>query len=309
MRRILIAFFVITLTAAAAYGDNSLQLLAQAWPAPPKAKVGEIGRGVGVVFSPDLSVDGNCRFYESLGFGCFEDADWGNVIDQIRTYDALNPDRRLTTLILETHGTNGNGLKLQRNHDPAADRSYIAVGALQEQLAPLGVAYIIISACNSGRLLRPAIYNTLDPNNGDKLFLPPTRSIFNASAKFDPQRSPVTVLTPQASHIESTLVASMSELSSSARRAINAAAAARHIDAPRQFAISDLMMEMLLRDRGLRLAPGNAVDALSREIEPVDASEALFDRFVKYVNATAATKRARKPAPAKTAAVKTAAVR
>src|SRR4051794_20958256 len=111
MRRALITLLLIgSAFAAHAATDTSLQLLAQAWPTPPKAKVGEIGRGIGVVFSPDLSVEGNCRFYESLGFGCFEDADWGKVLDSIRTFDANNPDRRLTTLVLETHGTNGNGL-------------------------------------------------------------------------------------------------------------------------------------------------------------------------------------------------------
>src|SRR6185369_12181948 len=147
-------------------------LLAKAWPYEPKTKIAETGRGVGIVFSPDLSVPGNCRFYQSLGFACFEDADWDAVLSGIRTYNILYPERAIRTLILETHGTNGNGLKLQQSYDPAADRSYISVGALQERVEPDGVRYIVISACNSRRLLRPAIYRALDPYNGDKLFLP-----------------------------------------------------------------------------------------------------------------------------------------
>src|SRR5215813_10509051 len=99
--------------AAAAQADTSTyRLLEHAWPGLAK-RMSEIGRGVGVVFSPDLSVKDNCRFYDALGFACFQDADWTNVLAQIHTFNLLNPERRIATLILETHGTNGNGLKVQ----------------------------------------------------------------------------------------------------------------------------------------------------------------------------------------------------
>ena len=81
----------------------------------------EIGRGIGVVFSPDLSVPDNCRFYQSLGFACFQGADWEVILDDVHRYNVLYPERRIFTLVLETHGTNGNGLKLQTSYDPAAD--------------------------------------------------------------------------------------------------------------------------------------------------------------------------------------------
>ena len=51
----------------------------------------------------------------------------------VHTFNLLNPYRRIGTLILETHGTNGNGLKVQESYEPTAARSYISVGALQER--------------------------------------------------------------------------------------------------------------------------------------------------------------------------------
>src|SRR5436309_5850253 len=168
----LVFLFAIRLSAAA--DNSSLRLLDRAWPDVASRRVSEIGRGVGVVFSPDLSVPDNCRFYESLGFACFQDADWDKILDAVHRHNVLYPERRIFTLILETHGTNGNGLKLQASYDPDANRSYISAGALHQRLEPARSYYVIISACNSVRLLRPAIYNQLDPNNADTLFLTAT---------------------------------------------------------------------------------------------------------------------------------------
>src|ERR1700737_1018061 len=103
---------------AASADHDGLRLLGPAGPDAPVASVSEIGRGVGVVFSPDLSVSGNCRFYQALGFACFQDADWTRVIDQIHQHNIAHPDRHIYTLVLETHGTNGNGLKLQKSYSP-----------------------------------------------------------------------------------------------------------------------------------------------------------------------------------------------
>ena len=203
---ILAVLLFLPVSAVSALDGSSATLLKQAWPDVPSRRVSEIGRGVGVVFSPDLSVPDNCRFYQSLGFACFQAADWDKILDDVHRYNVLYPERRIFTLVLETHGTNGNGLKLQTSYDPAADRSYISAGALQQRLEPEGIYYAIISACNSGRLLRPAIYNQLDPNNGDKLFLPPTKGIVNASPDFVASRSAVMIITPESSHIETTLV-------------------------------------------------------------------------------------------------------
>jgi hypothetical protein len=293
MRRLALITFLTVFTIGAASADHEgLRLLGTAWPDAPAAKVSQIGRGIGVVFSPDLSVPGNCRFYESLGFACFQDADWTRVLDQIHQHNVLHPDRRIYTLVLETHGTNGNGLKLQKSYAPTADRSYISVGALQERLEPEGVFYVIISACNSGRLLRPYIYSELDPYNGDRLFLPATCGIVNASANFDPTRNAaVTILTPQSSHIETTLVGSVRELAPRTRAAILASAKALGIAPPAQFAVSDMMVQMLTRDDRLELAANHYVEELSGEMKPADSSEQLFTRFVKFLNAAAARER------------------
>ena len=304
------------LFAANAYATTPTEyLLAKAWPFDPKAKVSEIGHGVGIVFSPDLSVPGNCRFYQSLGFACFEDADWDAVLSGIRTYNILYPEHAIRTLVLETHGTNGNGLKLQNSYDPAADRSYISVGALQEHVEPDGVKYIIISACNSRRLLRPAIYRTLDPYNGDKLFLPATLGIINASPTWDSNRSRIIVATPATSHIEQTLAASVKELSPTARRALVVSARAQGIEPPNQFAVSEMFMQMLLRSSSLQLSFGEAIDQLSRDMTPDSRGEQLYKAFVKYVNQRSArdylakkkgpaVKRAAKPVSAKTASAR-----
>lgn len=285
---------------ASAVDTSSLRLLDHAWPDVASRRVDEVGRGIGVIFSPDLSVPDNCRFYQSLGFACFQGADWEKVLDDVHRHNVLYPERRIFTLILETHGTNGNGLKLQTSYDPDADRSYISAGALQQRLEPEGIYYAIISACNSGRLLRPAIYNQLDPNNGDKLFLPATKGIVNASPDFVAARSAVLLITPQSSHIETTLVGQLVELSPAARRAILTSSKSLGIPPPKEFAVSDMMTAMLTRDAQFQLTAGSYVDELSRAAAPVDRSEQLFRKFVRYLNAVAAKQY---PPQAKKAAV------
>jgi hypothetical protein len=287
-RLTLTAVLLFAAASALALDASSMHLLNQAWPDVKSMHVSDIGRGVGVVFSPDLSVPGNCRFYQALGFACFQSANWEEILDEIHSHNLLYPERRIATLVLETHGTNGNGLKLQDSYDRNADRSYISVGALQERLEPEGIYFVIISACNSGRLLRPDIYNALDPYNGDKLFLPATCGIVNASPGFDSVHSPVMVITPSASHIETTLVGNVKELAPAARRAVLESAQGLWIRPPTDFAISDMMVEMLTRDAHLELAVNRYVDRLSREIQPQDRSEKNFSRFVRYVNAVAA---------------------
>jgi hypothetical protein len=309
-RRLSLLAIILTfsVTRAVPADTSTFRLLSYAWPGAHAGKVSEIGRGIGVVFSPDLSVKNNCRFYAALGFACFQDADWTNILAQIHTFNLLNPDRRIGTLILETHGTNGNGLKVQESYDPAAPRSYIAVGALQERLESDGIFYVVISACNSGRLLRPAIYNHLNPWCGDKLFLPANNGIVDASDEFDPRLSAVMIIRPESSHIETTLVGTVAELRPSTRRAVVAAAKARGITLPKEFAVSDMLVQMLTRDPELELVTGAFTDELSKDIRSPQTSEALFTRFVRHLNAvaareqTAAARRAlvaKKRAPAK----------
>ncbi|MBV8519587.1 MAG: hypothetical protein JO197_19505 [Acidobacteria bacterium] len=289
MKRVPIHLVLILFVMTSAHAlERTETLLARAWPAAPFANLDELGTGVGIVFSPDLSVPGNCRFYTALGFACFESADWLQILADIHQYNLEHPGARVRTLILETHGTNGNGLKVQAGKEPPADRSYVSVGALQEILEPVGLRYLVLSACNSGRLLRPEIFLKLDPNNGDKLFLPATRGIIDATDEYDAAHSRVTIITPASSHIETTLVGSMRELAPATRDALEAAAKAHDVKLPKQFAISEMLIQMLTRAPELQLQIASPVEALSADQTPADASERLFRSFVAHLDFVAA---------------------
>ena len=289
MKRTSILFFVLVVAFAAQADDRTPLLLAKAWPsAPQSSSLDDIGTGVGIVFSPDLSVEGNCRFYTAMGFACFDSADWLDILSAIHAHNIDQPGRKIRTLILETHGTNGEGLKVQTGKDPKAERSYISVGALQEWLEPVGVRHIIISACNSGRLLRPEIYLKLNRNNGDKLFLPATRGIIDASDLFDPKRNGITVITPGASQIETTLVGKVSELAPATRKALEAAARGRDVQLPSQFAVSEMFIKMLTRDPSLELRTGAWVEELSKAQTSAAASERIFSSFLSHLDFLAA---------------------
>ena len=271
---------VLVLLAAPAYADDTPALLARAWPYAPFATISDLGHGVAVVFSPDLSVKNNCRFYAALGFACFDDPSWARVIDGIRDFNARNPHRPIRTVVLETHGTNGNGLKLQTGKQRRAARSYISVGGLQERVEAAGVRYILITSCNSGRLLRPAIYRQLNPKNGDKAFLPPTLGIFGASPDWDPARSKVTILAPAKSRVEMTVVGSVGEMPPAVLRAITVAALEAGVEPPDEFAISDLLMQIITADETLRLRIATGMDRFSKERTTASTSEKLFARFI-----------------------------
>ncbi|HEY0158599.1 MAG TPA: hypothetical protein VGF28_15050 [Thermoanaerobaculia bacterium] len=288
MKRTPILALLLFLALQSHAADDTSVLLAKAWPAAGVAGLEDLGTGIGVVFTPDLSVKDNCRFFEALGFACFESADWLQVLSDIHAYNINHPGRRIRTLVLETHGTNGNGLKVQTGKKAEDDRSYISVAALQEMLEPVGVRYIILSACNSGRLLRPEIYRKLDPKNGDKLFLPANRGIIDATDDFDPKRTNSTVITPATSHIETTLVGSLSELAPATREALAAAAKKRNLELPKQFAVSEMLIQMLLRDPALQLRTGAHVEELSKEQTSPETSERIFRSFVAHLDGLAA---------------------
>lgn len=277
-------FLLLFLLAFGASAEKTEVLLAKAWPASSYANLKDVGTGVGIVFSPDLSVKDNCNFYKALGFACFDSADWLQILSDIHAHNISKPGRKIRTLILETHGTNGHGLKVQTGKKEKDDRSYISVGALQEWLEPVGVKHIIISACNSGRLLRPEIYMKLNRETGDKLFLPATRGIIDATEFFDPKRNPITVITPGASQIETTLVGSLRELAPATRNALQAAAKAHDVKLPSQFAVSEMFIQMMLRDPKLELRTGAWVEELSKEQTSADASERIFNAFVAHLN-------------------------
>ncbi len=286
MKRLPLIVVLFVFTLAAHGGDSTPVLLAKAWPAAATG-LEDIGKGVGIVFSPDLSVPGNCRFYQAMGFACFDSADWLEILSAIHANNVDDRSSRIRTLILETHGTNGEGLKVQTGKGAKDKRSYISVGALQEWLEPVGVKHVIVSACNSGRLLRPEIYLKLNRNNGDKLFLPATRGIIDASDLFDPKRNAITVITPGASQIETTVVGRVSELAPATRKALEAAAKERSVTLPNQFAVSEMFIKMLTRDPSLELRTGAWVEELSKVQTSPQGSERIFNAFLSHLNGVA----------------------
>lgn len=282
--RRLTVLLALLLTAGVARGMNTESLLAQALPPAASARLESLGDGIGIVFSPDLSVPGNCRFYQAMGFACFDSPDWLEILSDIHAHNISKPERRIRTLILETHGTNGHGLKVQKSGKPGDPRSYISVAALQEWVQPVGIQHVIISACNSGRLLRPEIYRKLNRSPGDPLFLPATRGIIDASDSFDARKNKVTVITPASSHIETTLVGALRELAPATRKELVRAAKGAGVTLPTQFAISEMLIRMLIRDDTLVLHTGAWSDELSKKQSSPQASERLFSSFVSHLN-------------------------
>jgi hypothetical protein len=278
---------VVEKQAAAVSGANATAAEPEVWPRGARfERLDEIGRGKGVVFSPDFSVPTNRRFYERLGFAYFEGADWRAVLSQVRAYNRAHPERAVETLILEAHGTNGNGLKLQAGGGARAARSYVSIGGLQEQLAGTGVRLCVIAACNSGRLFRPEIYYALDTHPGDPLFLPATRGVLNASPDFRATERDVRVVYPSTSHLEAANGCRVREFAPLTAAVLNLDPRAGVADA--RFVVSDALIAMLLNDRGLGLTAGGYVAEKSAGASAEAESENLVQRFIALVNEVAA---------------------
>lgn len=239
------------------------------------SSISGLGNGVAVVFSPDFSDPGNRQFYESLGFLFFDSPDWAEVTATITTHNLISRDK-VRIVVVESHGTNGNGLKLQASKEPDAPRSYISVGGLQERLEESGVDLVILTACNSGRLFRPSIYHELDPENGDPLFLPATLGIYGASDDFDSTRSTVRVFRREDSRLETLLHVSTSELEEPVRASVG-------LPSSSEFAISTILIQLLLDDPELELTDRGWVEEKSESDLPLDVSESLLTRFKTYL--------------------------
>jgi len=257
-------------------------LLLDVWPRQTYRRLEDIGRHRAVVFSPDLSSPANRLFYTRLGFTYYEDPSWSRVLNGIRLHNKHHPENHLDLVILETHGTNGDGLKLQESYDRDAGRSYVSIGGLQEKLGPTGVRYCVITACNAGRLYRPQIYARLDPEVKDPLFLPARDGIVNASARFDPSSSPVRVMRRLDSHLEKTSDGEFSELSPNARKLI-----AGDPSGKGTFVVSDMFVQLLFHDPQLHLVSAGFSQLKSRSDLTEEQSERLFQRFVTLVNSVA----------------------
>src|SRR6185436_1705242 len=226
---------------------------------------------------------------ERLGFTCYESASWETVVEDIRCRNAsAAPEDAITAVILEAHGTYGNGLKLQTSAARKAWRSYAAIGALTERLSAAGVRSCVLAACNARRLLRPEIYHQLDDT---RLFLPATLGIMNGS-RDDAEASGLRLLARADSHIESLSVGSTGELSPPTLRALGL-----RKDETMAFVVSDMLVQLVTHDPSLDLRPATPVQKL-RLVTPEDTyAEELFTRFVEHLDRLAMSREDAAPAP------------
>lgn len=260
--------------------------ISNVWAANPRvSKLDEIGRGKGIIFSPDLSEPGNREFFRALGFGYFEDPDWRVVLRQIKSYNESHSEKPIAVLLIQSHGTAGDGLKLQGGNQPEAPRSYISLAALQEGLEGTGVRTCLLAACNAGRLFRPEAYETIQPVQDNKLFEPPTLGIINASPNFDPARSSVTIARRAESHLEVINECRVSEVSPAARAELTRDS---NLKLGTRIAVPEMLIQLLLQDERLHLVSWGFELEKSRTETNDGLREQLITRFLNLVNRVAA---------------------
>jgi len=242
------------------------------------AKLREIGVHQAVVFSPDFAASGNRQFYEGLGFMYWESADWRKVLSEVKQFNRAHPEDAIREIFFEAHGSNGHGLKLQQSQLRSAPRSYISLGALQEHLGEAGVTRAILTACNTGRLYRPEIYRKLNMSVKDPTVLPATLGVINASAGFDPGASSVELVRRTDSRIEQTSEGHYHELPASVRRALALPPSTE------PFTVSNMFMQMIVKDDQLQLTSTGYVRKVSGRTESEPVNESIFQNFLKFLD-------------------------
>jgi hypothetical protein len=242
------------------------------------ARLKKLGERRAIVFSPDFAASGNQRFYEGLGFLYLESADWRWVLKEIKRVNRSRKEDSIREIFFETHGSNGNGLKLQRSQVRTAPRSYISLGALQENLGAAGVERAILAACNTGRLYRPEIYRKLDMSVKDPTVLPATLGVINASPKFDPSKSSVELVRRTDSRLEQTSEGQYHELPESVRLALDLPSSST------PFTVSNMFIQTIVKDDRLRLTSTGFVRKVSKETESEPDNEAIFQSFLKFLD-------------------------
>lgn len=259
------------------------------WSARGRSKsLGEIGRGKAIVFSPDLSEPGNPDFYRGLGFAYFEDPDWHVVLRQLKTYNRSHPETPIEVLLIQSHGTNGDALKLQHDNQPDAPRSYISLGGLLEQLAGSGVRACLLAACNAGRLFRPDNFHAVKADEGNRLFEPATLGVINASPDFNPSQSGITVARRAESHIEVINECSLSEFSPVTRAMLLEKSGNAGTKATTRIAVPEMLIQLLLTDERLHLVAEGFEIEKSKAKTDDDYREYLINQFLRFINTVAA---------------------
>src|SRR5262245_33219240 len=241
------------------------------------ARLKKLGERRAIVFSPDFAASGNRQLYERLGFVYLESADWRWVLKEITRVNRSGTEDSIREIFFETHGSNGNGLKLQRSQIRSAPRSYISLGALQERLAAAGVKRAILGACNTGRLYRPEIYKKLDMSVKDPTVLPATLGVINASPSFDPSKSAVELVRRTDSRLEQTSEGQYRELPASVRRALDLPASSK------PFTVSNMFIQTIIKDDRLQVTSSGYVRKVSKDTESEPDNEAIFQSFLKFL--------------------------
>jgi hypothetical protein len=242
------------------------------------ARLKKLGERRAIVFSPDFAASGNRQLYEGLGFVYLESADWRWVLKEIMRVNRSRTDGSIREIFFETHGSNGNGLKLQQSQLRLAPRSYISLGALQEHLAAAGVDRAILGACNTGRLYRPEIYRKLDMSVKDPTVLPATLGVVNASPKFNPSTSPVELIRRTDSRLEQTSEGQYRELPASVRRALDLPASTK------PYTVSNMFIQTIMKDDRLQVTSRGYVRKISKDTESEPDNEAIFQSFLKFLD-------------------------
>ncbi len=242
------------------------------------ARLKKLGERRAIVFSPDFAASGNRQLYEGLGFVYLESADWRWVLKEIMRVNRSRTEGSIREIFFETHGSNGNGLKLQRSQLRTAPRSYISLGALQEHLSAAGVERAILGACNTGRLYRPEIYKRLDMSVKDPTVLPATLGVVNASPKFDPSRSLVELVRRTDSRLEQTSEGKYQELPASVRQALDLTASTK------PFTVSNMFIQTIVKDDRLQVTSRGFVRKISKDTESEPDNEAIFQSFLKFLD-------------------------
>jgi len=118
---------------------------------------------------------------------------------------------------------------------------------LQQRLEPEGIYYVIISACNFGRLLRPSIYNQLDPTMATNSSCRQRKGSATLRRLQYASRSAVMIINAGIESHRDDAGRQINELSAAARRAITVSSRALGIT-PQRIRRLDMMVAMLTRD-------------------------------------------------------------
>lgn len=253
------------------------------WPARNPSSLSELGLGTALVFSPDLATSETCSIYGRLGFRCFVDSDWRSIVRAVTAENANGRRERISLLILEVHGSGGNGLKLQDGLLPADGRSYAALGAIEQQFGDANVRYCLIDACNVRRVARAAVRDQLRLVP-DRLVLPATRGVLNAGP-LSPARKLALLVTRDVSRLEIFTDGLGEDLSPRTRKALGLADKTSI-----HFVVSDLLSQLVINDPELHLQLAAATETVVRGAKPYNESERLFQRFVQHLDRLAAVK-------------------